>query len=78
MFCQIFFIQRTSQKIIQKYWQERIQKLESDLQNSVDEQDMVYRQRQVNWMKETLMAVVVSEEQGEVAKFQKWGLDGSL
>jgi len=64
--------------LIQKYWQERIQKLESDLQNSVDEQDMVYRQRQVNWMKETLMAVVVSEEQGEVAKFQKWGLDGSL
>ncbi|UKL01406.1 type I restriction endonuclease subunit R [Brevibacillus brevis] len=60
---------------IQRYWQERSQKLESDLQNSVDEQDLVYRQRQVNWMKETQMAVVVSEEQGEVAKFQKWDLD---
>ncbi|MCC0567237.1 type I restriction endonuclease subunit R [Brevibacillus borstelensis] len=60
---------------IQKYWKERTQQLELDVRNSLNEQDMIYRQRQVNWMKETQMAVVVSEEQGEVAKFQKWDLD---
>jgi type I restriction enzyme R subunit len=26
-------------------------------------------------MKETRMAVIVSEEQGEVEKFRKWGFD---
>ena len=32
-------------------------------------------QRQIEWMRETKAAVVVSEEQGEVDKFRKWGLD---
>ena len=31
--------------------------------------------RQIEWMRETRMAVVVSEEQGEVEKFRKWELD---
>jgi type I restriction enzyme R subunit len=41
----------------------------------VDDQDEVFRQRQVEWMRQTRMAVVVSEEQGEVEKFRKWELD---
>jgi len=33
------------------------------------------RERQLAWMRETEMAVVISDEQGEVDKFRKWGLD---
>ncbi|EKA7363839.1 type I restriction endonuclease subunit R [Vibrio parahaemolyticus] len=61
--------------LIKFYWQEEIQKKEKALSKAVDEQDLAWRERQLAWMKETLMAVVVSEEQGEVAKFAKWDLD---
>lgn len=57
-------------KLIEFYWQEAIARKEKELVNTTDE-----RERQLAWMKETLMAVVVSEEQGEVAKFEKWDLD---
>src|SRR5581483_10135457 len=40
-----------------------------------DEQEIATRQRQLAWMKETEIAVVISEEQGEVEKFRQWGLD---
>ena len=60
---------------MQKYWQARISHLETDLPKAADEQEEVYQRRQIDWMRETQMAVVVSEEQGEVDKFRKWGLD---
>lgn len=60
--------------IVQK-WQERIQRLEADLSQATDEQDEILRRRQIAWMRETVTAVVVSEEQGEVDKFRQWGLD---
>lgn len=31
--------------------------------------------RQIDWMRETRTAVVISEEQGEADKFRKWDLD---
>jgi type I restriction enzyme R subunit len=37
--------------------------------------EQLFRHRQLDWMRETRMAVVVSEEQGEVDKFRKWDLD---
>ncbi len=61
--------------LISKYWQERIVEIETELKSTYDEQEEVYRRRQIEWMRETRMAVVISEEQGEVEKFQKWGLD---
>ena len=61
--------------LIEKYWDERIAELEADLGAAADEQEEVYRRRQIEWMRETRMAVVVSEEQGEVEKFRKWDLD---
>ncbi|MBU4389187.1 MAG: DUF3387 domain-containing protein, partial [Proteobacteria bacterium] len=60
-------------ELIGKYWAKKIQKLEKGRIEVADEQE--YRRRQIEWMKETLMAVVVSEEQGEVDKFRKWELD---
>ena len=62
-------------KLIDFYWQQEIKTKEKALVSATDEQDWAWRERQLAWMKETLMAVVVSEEQGEVAKFEKWGLD---
>lgn len=62
-------------KLIGFYWQQEIKTKEKALASATDEQDLAWRERQLAWMKETLMAVVVSEEQGEVAKFEKWGLD---
>jgi type I restriction enzyme R subunit len=61
--------------LITQHWAARIQELERALAGIQDEQEEVYRRRQLAWMRETLAAVVVSEEQGEVEKFRKWGLD---
>ncbi|MGE5597881.1 MAG: type I restriction endonuclease subunit R, partial [Bacteroidota bacterium] len=61
--------------LIQQYWSERMTDLEKALSQAKDEQEEVYRRRQITWMRETRMAVVISEEQGEVDKFAKWGLD---
>lgn len=61
--------------LITQYWNERIAELEAEVRKASDEQEEIYRQRQIAWMKETRYAVVVSEEQGEVAKFESWGLD---
>ena len=61
--------------LITRYWDERINELEIGLSYTSDDQEEIYLQRQIDWMKETRKAVVVSEEQGEVEKFRKWGLD---
>ena len=61
--------------LIEFYWQERIGELERELPAIADEQEEIQRQRKIAWMRETLMAVVVSEEQGEVERFRKWDLD---
>lgn len=61
--------------LIVKYWGERVAELEVVLPSAGDEQDEQYRRRQIEWMRQTRIAVVVSEEQGEVEKFRKWDLD---
>jgi type I restriction enzyme R subunit len=61
--------------LIQEFWQKRITELEKELPKADDEQDEIFRRRQIDWMKETQIAVVVSEEQGEVDRFRKWELD---
>ena len=61
--------------LIDTYWKARIAELEADVSDAADEQEEIYRMRQIAWMRETQMAVVISEEQGEVEKFRKWDLD---
>lgn len=61
--------------LIAKQWDARIAALEKDLANATDEQDLADRQRQLVWIRATRALVIVSEEQGEVEKFAKWGLD---
>lgn len=60
---------------IKSAWRYRIKMLEKNLKATTDEQEATFLERQITWMKETQMAVVISEEQGEVDKFRKWGLD---
>ena len=62
-------------RLIEFYWQERIRELEKDAQGIVDADEKEARKQQLHWMRETRMAVVISEEQGEVDKFRKWDLD---
>jgi len=62
-------------RLIEFYWNERIHELEAQLPSATDEQDEQYRRRQIEWMHQTQMGVVISEEQGEVEKFRKWELD---
>ena len=64
-------------KLIEFYWNERIKYLVGAHRGAPlqDEQDEQYRRRQIEWMRQTQIAVVVSEEQGEVEKFRKWELD---
>jgi len=61
--------------LITEFWDKRIADLESELNTTTDDQEEVYRRRQILWMRETRIAVVVSEEQGEVDKFRQWDLD---
>ncbi|MEN8689172.1 MAG: type I restriction endonuclease subunit R [Desulfobacterales bacterium] len=63
---------------IVQYWDKRISELEASVTESADDQDEQYRLRHLTWMLETRIAVVVSEEQGEVEKFRKWDLDIKL
>jgi type I restriction enzyme, R subunit len=61
--------------LIDAYWREQISALERSVRYTKDEQEEIYRLRQIQWMKETRMAVVISEEQGEVDAFRRWDLD---
>ena len=61
--------------LITEYWRERISELESELIALADEEGRLALEQQCDWMKTTQIAVVVSEEQGEVEKFRRWNLD---
>lgn len=61
--------------LIQKYWHLKISATESSLNSITDEQEEAFLKRKVSWLQETEIAVIVSEEQGEVQKFRNWDLD---
>ena len=61
--------------LVQEYWKQAIQELEAKVLTTYDQQVALEMQRQLKWMKETEMAVVISEEQNEETTFKKWGLD---
>lgn len=61
--------------LIDTYWKERITEFEAKLAKLDSAQEEVFLTRQIEWMRETRTAVVISEEQGEVDKFKKWDLD---
>jgi len=62
-------------KKITHYWQLKIKKLKKQLKNITDQQEAIYRKRQIDWMETTIAAVIISHQQGEVEKFRQWNLD---
>ena len=60
--------------LVQKYWAEEIERLENDMKLAT-QQEAQELSRKLKWMKETEMAVVISQEHNEIQTFQKWGLD---
>ena len=61
-------------ELIKQYWVQKEEEIEESWKMAVgDEKDQL--SNKLIWMKETRMAVIVSEEQGEVEKFRKWGFD---
>ena len=60
--------------MVQDYWAEEITRLEGEIRHAT-QQEALELNRKLAWMKETEMAVVISQEQNEIQTFQKWGLD---
>jgi type I restriction enzyme R subunit len=61
-------------ELIRQYWDQKAEEIEEAWKMAAgEERDYLANQR--IWMKEIRMAVIVSEEQGEVEKFRKWGFD---
>lgn len=60
--------------LVQKYWEKEIKRLEHQMKTA-SEQEIQELSRKQAWLKETEMAVVISQEQNEIQTFKKWGLD---
>ena len=60
---------------VQEYWQQEIKEVEKKLNKCTSQQEYQELKRKLEWMQETGMAVVVSQEQNETQTFKKWGLD---
>lgn len=62
--------------LIIHHWKVYIEKLEKEVsKGKYGDQEMLEKQRDLQWIKETEICVVVSPEQNEIKKFEKWGLD---
>lgn len=61
-------------ELAQKYWAEKIAELEQQVK-SASQQEAQELSRKLDWMKETEMAVVISQEQNEIQTFRNWGID---
>lgn len=61
-------------ELIRQYWAQKEEEIEESWKMAAGEEKERLSNK-LNWIKETKMAVIVSEEQGEVDKFRKWGFD---
>ncbi len=60
--------------MVQKYWAEEIAALKGHIKQAT-QQEAQELERKLQWMMETEMAVVISQEQNEMQTFRKWNLD---
>lgn len=62
--------------LITQHWAEYVANLEKEIsKGKYGDQELLEKSRELQWIKETEICVVVSGEQNEVQKFQKWDLD---
>ncbi len=59
---------------VQEYWQQEIAALKVKIAHAT-QQEAQELSRKLDWMKETEMAVVISQDQNEIQTFSKWDLD---
>ena len=64
-------------ELIRQYWDQKTEEVEESWKMAAGEEKEHFS-NQLIWMKATKIAVIVSEEQGEVEKFRKWGFDITL
>ena len=62
-------------ELIEEAWKTKIEELHKAIPQFSDEQEIAEARRRLVWMEETKIAVVISEEQGEVARFRHWDID---
>ncbi|MCU0453444.1 MAG: type I restriction endonuclease subunit R [Bacteroidetes bacterium] len=61
--------------LVRKYWEMAIANTVRAIRESPDEQELVFLNAKQAWLESTEIAVVISEEQGEVQRFREWDLD---
>ena len=59
---------------VQKYWKDEIDRVQEQFRTAT-QQEKQELEKKLHWMKETEMAVVISQEQNEIKTFQKWDLN---
>jgi len=62
--------------LITGHWKKYVEQLEKEVaKGKYGDQELLEKSRELQWIKETEICVVVSPEQNEIQKFQKWDLD---
>ncbi len=63
-------------ELITKHWNKFVVDLEKEVnKGKYGDQELLEKQRELNWIKDTEICVVISSEQNEIKKFQAWDLD---
>ena len=62
--------------LITHHWKQTVEQLEKEVaKGKYGDQELLEKSRELQWIKETEICVVVSSEQNEIQKFHKWDLD---
>lgn len=62
--------------LISHHWKLTVEQLEKETsKGKYGDQELLEKSRELQWIKETEICVVISSEQNEIQKFQKWDLD---
>jgi len=62
--------------LITHHWKLTVEQLEKEVsKGKYGDQELLEKSRELQWIKETEICVVVSSEQNEIQKFQKWDLE---
>ncbi|MBX7154275.1 MAG: type I restriction endonuclease subunit R [Candidatus Kapaibacterium sp.] len=62
--------------LITEHWKKYVEQLEKEVsKGKYGDQELLEKSRELIWIKETEICVVVSSEQNEIQKFKKWDLD---
>ena len=60
---------------VQEYWEKEKKALKKQIEKTCSQQEAQEMTRKLEWMEQTEMAVVISQEQNEIQTFSKWNLD---